>query len=85
MSDFIFYDLTRNITILQSFFDIKIIKTSNCMTYFYWTLDVSRTVTYEVTLVRLSVGLYVSLSVLPSLSFLKSRSLVLSDIVHDDS
>ena len=42
-----------------------------------WTLDVSRTASYEVTLVRPSVC--------PSLSFLKVGSLVCSDIVHDDS
>ena len=33
----------------------------------------------------LSVSLHACLSVRPSLNFLKIRSLVLSDIVHDDS
>ena len=42
-----------------------------------WTLDVSRTTPYKVTLVRLSIC--------PSVSFLKIGSLVFSDIVHDDS
>ena len=44
-------------------------------------LDVSRAESYEITPVRLSVRLFVRLS----LSFLKIRSLVFSDIVHDDS
>ena len=43
----------------------------------YWTLDISRTASYETTLARLSVR--------PSLSFLKVGSLLFSDIVHDDS
>ena len=47
----------------------------------YWTLDVSRTASYEITLVHLSVCPYVR----PSLSFLKIGSLVFSDIAHDDS
>ena len=38
-----------------------------------WTLGVSRTASYEITLVR------------PLLSFFKIGSLVFSDIVHDDS
>ena len=46
-----------------------------------WTLDVSRTASYEITLVRLSVRP----SVRPSLSFLKIGLLLFSDIVHDDS
>ena len=50
------------------------------LTYF-GTLDVSRTASYEITLVHLSVHP----SVRPSLSFLKIESLVFSDIVHDDS
>ena len=40
-------------------------------------LDVSRTASYEITVVRLSVP--------PLLKFLKIGSLVFSDIVHDDS
>ena len=44
---------------------------------FPWTLDVSRTASYEITLARLSVR--------PSLSFLKIGSLVFSDIVNHDS
>ena len=47
----------------------------------YRMLDVSRAESYEITPVRLSVRLFVRLS----LSFLKIRSLVFSDIVHDDS
>ena len=43
----------------------------------FWTLDVSRTASYEITLARLSVC--------PSLSFLRIGWLVFSDIVHDDS
>ena len=43
----------------------------------FWTLDVSRTASYEITLVRQ----YVCLSV----SFLKIASLIFSDIGHDDS
>ena len=46
-----------------------------------WTLDVSRTASYEIILVRLSV----CLSIRPSLNFLKIGSLVFSDIGHDDS
>ena len=42
----------------------------------YWTLDVSRTASYEINLVCLPVR--------PSLSFLKIGSLVFSDIVHDN-
>ena len=45
------------------------------------TLDVSRTASFETTLVRLSVRP----SLRPSLSFLKIVSLVFSDIVHGDS
>ena len=41
----------------------------------------STLVSYEITLIRLSVRL----SVRPSLSFLKIGILVFSDIVHDDS
>ena len=50
----------------------------------YWTIDVSRTVSYEITLVRLSVcrSLSVCLSIRPSLNFLKIVSLVFSDILH---
>ena len=47
----------------------------------YWMLDISQTVSYEITLVSLSV----CLSVRPSLNFLKTGSLVFCDIVHDDS
>ena len=46
-----------------------------------WTFDVSRTASYEITFFRLSIYP----SVRPTLSFLKIGSLVLSDIVHDDS
>ena len=46
-----------------------------------WTLDVSWTASYEITLVRL----FVRLSVRPSLSFLKIGSLVFSHIVHGGS
>ena len=54
----------------------------------YWTLDVGRTASYEITLVLLSVvclsvSLSVCLSGLPSVSFLKIASLVFSGIVHD--
>ena len=45
------------------------------------TLDVNLTVSYEITLVRLSIRPSVHLS----LGFLKIGSLVFSDIVHDDS
>ena len=44
-------------------------------------LDVSRTASYEITLVRVSIRP----SVRPSLTFLKTGSLVFSDIVHDGS
>ena len=44
-----------------------------------WTLDVSRTASYEITLIRPSVRP----SVRPSLNFLKIGSLVFSDIAHD--
>ena len=49
--------------------------------YLFWTLDVSRTVSYEITL----IGLSVRLSVPASRNFLKIGSLVFSDIIHDDS
>ena len=53
-------------------------KTYQSLLFFLlWTLDVSRTASYEITVVPLSVRL--------SLSSLKIGSLVLSDIVHDDS
>ena len=62
----------------------KMLKVFNKDSYFYlehllwcWTLDVSRTASYEITLVRLSVR--------PSLSFLIIGSLVFSDMVHHDS
>ena len=48
--------------------------------YAYWMLDVCRTASYEnhsCPSVRLSIW--------PSLNFLKIRSLVFSDILHDDS
>ena len=51
----------------------------------FWTLDVSQTASYKITLVRQSVCLSVRPSVRPSLSFLKIGSLVFSNIVHDDS
>ena len=47
----------------------------------YWTLNVSWTVAYEITLIDLSI----CLSGHPSLGFLKISSLVVSDNVHDDS
>ena len=51
--------------------------------YFHenWTLDVSWTASYEITLVCLSVRP----SVRPPLNLLKIESLVFSDIVRDDS
>ena len=49
------------------------------------TLDVSRTASREITLVRLFVRPFVRLFVRPSLSFLKLGSSVFFDIVHDDS
>ena len=56
---------------------------------FYQTLNVSRTTSYEITLVRLSVPLPAPLSVCPSarpsLSFLKIGSIVFSDVVHDEN
>ena len=51
------------------------------MFYFYWMLDVSRAVSYEITL----VGLPVRSSVHPALRFIKIKPLVFSYIVHDDS
>ena len=53
---------------------------SHCL---FWTLEVSRTASYEINLVRLSVRLSVHPSVRPWLNFLKIGSLVFSDIVHD--
>ena len=50
-----------------------------------WTLDISRTASYEIILAGRSVCLYVSPSVRSSLSFLVIGSLVFADIVHDDS
>ena len=52
---------------------------------FYQTLNVSRTTSYEITLVRLSVPLSVCPSARPSLSFLKIGSIVFSDVVHDEN
>ena len=46
-----------------------------------WTLDVSRTASYEITLVCLSVHL----SVRPSLNFVKIGLLVFAGILHGDS
>ena len=55
----------------------------------FWTLDISQTASYEITLIRLSVRLSVRQSVSPffgtSLNFLRIESLVFSGIVHDDS
>ena len=51
-------------------------KCLNHLFFSYWTLDVSRTASYEINLVCLPVR--------PSLSFLKIGSLVFSDIVHDN-
>ena len=64
--------------------------------FYCWTLDVSWTEAYEITLVRPSVRPSVCLSVCPSvrpvrppvcpsLSSFKIGSLVVSDIVHDDN
>ena len=53
--------------------------------FYFWTLDVSRTGSYEIALVRLSVCQFVVLSDHPSLSFLKFGSLFFSDILPDDS
>ena len=47
----------------------------------YWTLNVSWTVAYEITLIDLSICLSGCLS----LGFLKIWSLVVSDNVHDDN
>ena len=60
--------MSRNIYHLTDFFIVGL-------------LDVSRTASYEITLVYLSVFLFVC----PSLSFFKIGSLVFSDIVHDDN
>ena len=60
--------MSRNIYHLTDFFIVGL-------------LDVSRTASYEITLVYLSVFLFVR----PSLSFFKIGSLVFSDIVHDNS
>ena len=43
----------------------------------YWTLDVSQTASYEITVVRLPIH--------PSVNFLKIGSLVFPDVVHDNS
>ena len=51
----------------------------------FWTLNVSWTASYGITLVCLSLCGSVCLSVFPSLSFLKIGSVVFSDIVHVDS
>ena len=48
---------------------------------FHWTLNFTWTMSYEIIIVCLSVHL----SVRPSLSFLKIRSLVFSVILHDDN
>ena len=69
---------------LQSILSWKILliknewKTPNhFLSKIFWTLDVSRTASYEITLVCLSIC--------PSLSFLKMGTLVFTDIVvHDD-
>ena len=50
----------------------------SCYNLFCWTFDISRTASYETTLVRLSVRR-------PSLNFFKTGSLVFSDIVHGHS
>ena len=56
---------------------------------FYQTLNVSRTMSYEITPLRLSVPLSAPLSVCPSarpsLSFLKIGLILFSDVVHDES
>ena len=55
----------------------------------FWTLDISQTASYEITLIRLSVRLSVRISAPPflgsSLSFLRIKSLVFAGIIHDDS
>ena len=58
----------------------------NLVIYFFtfWTLTLVGQRPME-SLARLSVHLTVRLSVRLSLSFLKTGSLILSDIVHDDS
>ena len=48
-------------------------------------VDVSRTASFEITRMRLSVCLSVRPSARPSLRFLKIESLVFSDTVHDGS
>ena len=58
---------------------------NNLKVLHFWTLDVSLTVSYEITLSRLTVILNVCLSVRPSLNFLKIGSLVFSNTVPDDS
>ena len=62
----------------------------NYLTYniiVYWTLDVSRTACYEITLVRLSVYPFFHLSfrpsLRPSLDFHKIGSLIFPGILHD--
>ena len=50
-----------------------------------WTVDISQTASYEITLAERSVCLYVFPSVRLSLNILMIGSLVFSDIVHDDS
>ena len=52
--------------------------------FIFWMLDVSRTASYEITLVRQSVCPFVCPPVVTS-SFLQIESLVLPDIVYDDS
>ena len=73
--------------VLWCTFCINYIRNFLFSSFYFWTLDVSRTASsYETTSVRLlSVCSFVRPLVLPSLIFLKIGSLAFSDIVHDDS
>ena len=73
--------------VLWCTFCINYIRNFLFSSFYFWTLDVSRTASsYETTSVRrLSVCSFVRPLVLPSLTFLKIGSLAFSDIVHDDS
>ena len=51
----------------------------------FWMLNFGWTTYHEITLVNLSVPLSISLSVHPSLNFIKIGSLVFSNIVNDES
>ena len=60
------------------FVGIDLFRSHSICVHSCWTLDVRRTASYE-------IFSSVCLSVCPSIYFLKSGSLVFSDIVHDDS